>query len=177
MKKTMMGAVSIGTLAIASTLAFAAGTANAAPDLAATTVQSTVVTPDATAAPIADAQQIPASAELVDDAAPHDPQADFNTALGQGATQFGLATGVGGLVGGVTGAAVGCALGIATGGTLSALVSVGTLTPLGALGGCLLGGSTVGGVGTILGGAAAGIPVGILSIVQGANNLHAQGDL
>jgi hypothetical protein len=165
MKKTMMGAVSIGALAIASTVVFTAGAANAD-------------TPDApVAAPVANAQQIPATADPIDDAAPHDPQADFNAALGQGATQFGLATGVGGLVGGVTGAAVGCALGIATGGTLSALVSVGTLTPLGALGGCLIGGSTVGGVGTILGGAAAGIPAGILSIVQGANTLHSQGDL
>ncbi|MCX4096468.1 hypothetical protein [Nocardia sp. alder85J] len=132
--------------------------------------------PPAAGAPAdASAQPIPATAQLVDDAAPN-PQADFNAALGQAATQFGLATGVGGLVGGVAGAAVGCALGVATGGTLSALVSVGSLTPLGALGGCLLGGSTVGGIGTIVGGAAAGIPVGILSAVQAYNTLHAAGE-
>jgi hypothetical protein len=39
------------------------------------------------------------AAAPVDAATQHDPTADFNSALGGAATQFGLATGVGGMVG------------------------------------------------------------------------------
>jgi hypothetical protein len=246
MKKTMTSVVSLGTLAVASTLAFASGTADAAtPDLAAptpdthtmavplgpgmqyvgntedgsvslqtpfgmvttkgaqfqvadaqgrvlagpenfdvapkalTTVPST--TPASSAPQQASAAVAPdqaGAAAPVDDSTPaHDPTADFNGALGTAATQFGLATGVGGLIGGVSGAVLGCGLGVATGGSLTAVVSTGTLTPLGALGGCLIGVSTIGTVGTIVGGAALGIPVGIASVVQMYNTLHADGDI
>ncbi|MQY19118.1 hypothetical protein [Nocardia macrotermitis] len=109
------------------------------------------------------------------DAPAHDPQADFNSALGQAATQFGLATGVGGMVGGVGGVLIGCPVGIVTGGVLTSPTIIGT--PLGIIGGCILGASAVGGVGAIVGGAALGIPVGIASGVQMYNNLHAQGDI
>ncbi|MFF3569593.1 hypothetical protein [Nocardia jiangxiensis] len=109
------------------------------------------------------------------DASAHDPQADFNSALGTAATQFGLATGVGGMVGGVGGAIIGCPLGVVTGGVLTSATIIGT--PLGIIGGCILGASAVGGVGAILGGATLGIPVGIASGVQMYNTLHAQGDV
>ncbi|WP_067886311.1 hypothetical protein [Nocardia vaccinii] len=109
------------------------------------------------------------------DAPAHDPQADFNSALGTAATQFGLATGVGTMVGGVGGLLVGCPLGVATGGLLTAPTVIGT--PLGIVGGCLLGASVLGGVGAIVGGATLGIPVGVASGVQMYNSLHAQGDV
>jgi hypothetical protein len=119
----------------------------------------------------------PADAQVkpVDAPAPHDPAADFNSALGVAATQFGLATGVGAMAGGVGGALIGCPAGALTGGTLTAVTVVGT--PLGIAGGCLLGASVIGGVGAIVGGATLGIPVGIASGVQMYNSLHAQGDV
>ncbi len=109
------------------------------------------------------------------DAPAHDPQADFNSALGTAATQFGLATGVGAMVGGVGGVLVGCPLGVVTGGVLTSPTIIGT--PLGIVGGCILGASAVGGVGAIVGGATLGIPVGVASGVQMYNTLHAQGDV
>lgn len=115
------------------------------------------------------------AAAPVDAATPHDPTADFNSALGVAATQFGLATGVGGMVGGVGGALIGCPVGALTGGALTSVTVIGT--PLGIVGGCLLGASTIGGVGAIVGGATLGIPVGIASGVQMYNTLHAQGDV
>jgi len=111
----------------------------------------------------------------VDASTPHDPTADFETALGTAGTNFGLATGVGGMVGGVTGALIGCPVGIVTGGVLTSVTVIGT--PLGIIGGCLLGASTFGGLGAIAGGAALGIPVGIASGVQMYNTLHGEGDV
>ncbi|WP_254205172.1 hypothetical protein [Nocardia alni] len=114
-------------------------------------------------------------AKPVDDATKHDPSADFETALGTAGTNFGLATGVGGMVGGLTGAAIGCPLGVVTGGVLTSWTVIGT--PIGIVGGCLLGASTLGGVGAILGGATVGIPVGVASGVQMYNTLHSEGDV
>lgn len=104
---------------------------------------------------------------------PSDPMMDFEAALAVAATNFGAASSVGAMVGGVAGALIGCPLGVATGGTLMAPTIVGT--PLGMVGGCLIGAATVGGVGAIVGGAALGIPVAIASGVQMYNTLHAQG--
>jgi hypothetical protein len=117
------------------------------------------------------------TAQQVDAPAPHDPSADFETALGVAGTNLGVATGVGGMVGGATGAVIGCPVGVVTGGTLTGVVSAGTLTPVGAVGGCVAGASIVGSVGAIAGGALVGIPVGIASGVQMYNTLHAQGDV
>ncbi len=117
----------------------------------------------------------PQPAQPIDDATKHDPSADFETALGTAGTNFGLATGIGGMVGGLTGAAIGCPLGVVTGGVLTSWTVIGT--PIGIVGGCLLGASTLGGVGAIVGGAAVGIPVGVASGVQMYNTLHSEGDV
>ncbi|MGF6884120.1 hypothetical protein ABIA39_003639 [Nocardia sp. GAS34] len=132
---------------------------------------------EAASAPVDPITTHPADAAIkpVDAPAPHDPTADFNSALGVAATQFGLATGVGGMVGGVGGALIGCPVGALTGGALTAVTVIGT--PLGIVGGCLLGASTIGGVGAIVGGATLGTVVGIASGVQMYNTLHAQGDV
>lgn len=110
----------------------------------------------------------------VEQPTPADPQADFQSALGTAATNFGLAAGVGSMAGGVLGAVVGCPLGVVTGGALTAPTVV--LTPLGAAAGCAVGIATVGGAGAIIGGAALGIPVGIASAAQMYNTLHAKGE-
>ncbi|MFF3573926.1 hypothetical protein [Nocardia jiangxiensis] len=103
-----------------------------------------------------------------------DQQADFNAALGQAGAQFGLASGVGAMVGGVTGAAIGCPLGAITGGALMAVAP--PVTPLAAIGGCILGAGAMGGVGAILGGALVGGTVGVASAAQMYNTLHAKGE-
>lgn len=104
-----------------------------------------------------------------------DKSADFNSALGVAATNFGLATGVGGMVGGVAGLALGCPVGAVTGGLTFAPTVV--AAPLGAIAGCLAGAAIGGTLGPIIGGAALGVPVGIASGAQMYNTLHAQGDV
>lgn len=126
------------------------------------------------------AAPIAASAKHVDAPAPHDPSADFNTALGVAGTQFGLATGIGGMVGGVAGVVVGCPIGAVTGGLTvvpAAIPTLGAAELPGMALGCIVGAGTFGSIGAIVGGAAVGIPVGIASAVQAYNTLHAQGDV
>ncbi|QIS13982.1 hypothetical protein [Nocardia arthritidis] len=103
---------------------------------------------------------------------PADRMNDFNNALGIAATEFGLATGVGAMVGGVIGLGAGCVLGGAVG-----LFATALMPPLvlpGVLGACIMGAVDFGGVGAIIGGAALGIPVGIVAGVQMYNSLHAK---
>ncbi|WP_433521375.1 hypothetical protein ACQPZ2_29080 [Nocardia pseudovaccinii] len=104
-----------------------------------------------------------------------DPLADFEAALAVAGGNFGLAAGVGSMAGGLVGMAIGCPLGIVTGGALTSVTVIGT--PLGMIGGCLLGAGAVGGVGAMIGGAMVGIPVGIASAAQMYNTLHDQGHI
>ena len=101
-----------------------------------------------------------------------DSTADFNSALSVAATQFGLATGIGGMAGGLVGGVGGCAVG----GLLGAVVSPEFFFG-GGIPGCLAGLGLGATIGPIIGGAIVGIPVGIASGVQMYNSLHAAGDV
>jgi len=104
-----------------------------------------------------------------------DKNSDIQNAINNVGTNFGLATGVGAMVGGVGGALIGCPIGAITGGTLTGVVT--PVTPIGAVGGCILGAGAVGGLGAIVGGAAVGAPVGIASGIYEYQQLQANGDL
>jgi len=101
-----------------------------------------------------------------------DWQGDFNTDLGVASTQFGLATGVGGLVGGLVGVIGGCAVGGLIGAAISPEIFF-----TGGLPGCLAGIGLGGTIGPILGGALLGIPVGIASTAQMYNTMRLAGEV
>lgn len=95
-------------------------------------------------------------------------QDEFNSALGVAATQFGLATGVGGLAGGLIGAVGGCIVG----GTIGfALVPAFFLASGPA--GCLVGAGLGATIGPWIGAGIVGIPVGIAGAAQMFNTLNA----
>ncbi|WP_405498887.1 glycine zipper domain-containing protein [Nocardia sp. NBC_00511] len=96
-----------------------------------------------------------------------DTTADFNSALGTAATQFGLATGVGTLAGGVIGGIAGCVLG-ATVGAATLPVFFLASGPAGCLVGAALGAT----LGPVIGAAILGIPTGVASAVQMYNTLN-----
>ncbi|WP_157172679.1 hypothetical protein [Nocardia exalbida] len=102
-----------------------------------------------------------------------DSQETFNRALGVVATQFGLASGVGGMAGGIIGGTGGCLLGAVTGGTLLFPVSMGTLTLPAAMAGCMAGAGFGIAVGSVVGAAVVGIPVGIAALAQMNQTLNA----
>lgn len=150
-------------------VALAAGTASAAPASAAA-APSTPVGQTVSVKPTAGAVAGPLK--------PIDWQGDFNSNLAVAATNFGLATGIGGLVGGVAGVVLGCPLGAVTGGLAVATTVIALPTePLAVALGCLVGAATIGSIGPIVGGAVVGIPVGIASAVQMYNTMHAAGEV
>ncbi len=97
-----------------------------------------------------------------------DATSDFNSALSVAATQFGLATGIGGLAGGAIGGLGGCIVG----GTIGAAVLPVLFLASGPAG-CLVGLGIGATVGTITGSLLLGVPVGIASAVQMYNTLNA----
>lgn len=142
-------ALVLPVLAIAST-----GVANAAPAPGQPPVPYTSTRPAATAV---------------------DATADFNNAVALVANNFGLASGVGALAGGVVTAVAGCGIGAVTAGLTFATTVV--LTPLAALAGCLTGAALLATFGPIIGGAILGVPVGLASLAQAYNTLHAAGEV
>ncbi|MFT3899731.1 MAG: hypothetical protein QM728_05735 [Gordonia sp. (in: high G+C Gram-positive bacteria)] len=132
------------------------------------------------AAPTAWAATAPGSTRVDDDSsvAPKTQEqkdADIQNSLNNVGNNFGLATGVGAFVGGAGGAIIGCPLGAVTGGALTALAF--PLTPLGVVGGCIMGAGAVAGIGAVIGGAVVGVPVGIASAIFEYQLLRAHGDL
>ena len=107
--------------------------------------------------------------------APVDPAAEYNKAFTMLAGAYGNDSNVGRTVGAVTGAAVGCGVGAVTGGSLTMLVSAGTLTPLGAVGGCIIGAGTFGFFGGAIGGAVTGLPAVAAAWPQAYSELHSNG--
>ncbi|MQY25888.1 hypothetical protein [Nocardia aurantia] len=150
-------ATAIATLAIATT-ASAVGIATAAPALPASAAAE------------------PGHA-IADDgaAAQQSPEAQLDQAVGAMTGAFSNAKNDGTLIGTAAGVIIGCPVGAVTGGTLTALVSAGSLTPIGVVGGCILGGATLGGLGGAFGGAVTGIPALADAAGQQYNRLHAQG--
>ncbi|MEC3920677.1 hypothetical protein [Nocardia sp. CDC160] len=115
----------------------------------------------------------PAAPELIDDT--HDPQTDFNNAIGVAANQVGLAATAGSIAGTVIGAAIGCPIGALTAG-FTALPTGPIAVPAAALG-CVAGAGIGVGLGAAIGTAVVAGPVGIASAVQAYNTLHAAGDI
>lgn len=149
------------TTLAAIALVASAAVASAAP----TTRQSTAETPAASPGP---AQPGPRSA------APGDPGAGYLEAFDALAGGYATDSRSGGTVGTVVGAAAGCGLGAVTGGTLTLFVSAGSLTPLGVVGGCLIGADVMGFWGSTIGGAVTGIPA-LATGMQHANDLLRSG--
>ncbi|MCU1648174.1 MAG: hypothetical protein JWN03_8449 [Nocardia sp.] len=109
----------------------------------------------------------------IDDA--HDPQTDFNNAIGVAANQVGLAATAGAIAGTAVGVAIGCPLGAVTAG-FTALPTGPIALPAAALG-CVAGASIGIGIGAAIGTAVVAGPVGVASAVQVYNTLHAAGDI
>ncbi|WP_433622203.1 hypothetical protein [Nocardia sp. CA-120079] len=103
-----------------------------------------------------------------------DLMSDLNQAVEAANPPMGAALAVGSTVGSVVGAIIGCPFGMATGGTLTSLISVGTLTVPAMAAACLVGAVTFGGFGAVVGGVGLAIPVGIAAGVQKFNQLQAQ---
>jgi hypothetical protein len=113
------------------------------------------------------------SATRIDDT--HNPQDDFNNAVGVAANQVGLAATAGAVGGTVVGAALGCPIGAVTAG-FTALPAGPIAVPAAALG-CVAGAGIGVGLGAAIGTAVVATPVGIASAVQAYNTLHAAGDV
>ncbi|WP_228460738.1 hypothetical protein [Gordonia crocea] len=92
-------------------------------------------------------------------------------AIGNVATHFGFAYGVGAMVGGVAGAAIGCPIG-----AVAMQVSV-PVPVLPVVLGCVVGAGTIGTTGAILGGAAVAVPVAVASGSYEVSKLAANGVL
>jgi hypothetical protein len=196
--KKMTSAVATAALA-AGAVAIAAGTASAVPTTAAPVAGNThTITLAPTAAVARHAVQAqPVSAPVRPAATPHvaavvgpvagknnvarpvlkdiDWQSDFNSDLAVVATNFGLATGLGGMIGGVTGVTLGCPIGAATGGL--AFAPEAAAGGLALVAGCLAGSALLGTIGPVVGGAILGVPVLLSSAQWMYNTMHAAGEV
>jgi hypothetical protein len=107
-------------------------------------------------------------------AAPGDPVADLNSAVESADEHMGAAFGTGSIVGGALGILVGCPLGAVTGGSLTSLVTLGTMTLPAVIATCLAGATIAGAAGAFTGGVAFAIPVGIAAAADKYNQLQAE---
>lgn len=152
----------------AATVAAVGGTAAATPSVSddATAVvsnsESTTVAVDA-------ATENPANAATQ----PTDPGTEYMNAFTAITGAFANDSTVGRVVGTGIGLAVGCPLGAVTGGSLTLAVPV--LTPIGIIGGCIIGGSTLGFLGGTVGSIVSGSPAMANAFGQQYNSLHSKG--
>lgn len=105
-------------------------------------------------------------------AQPINTQADWNNAIGVVANNTAVATAAGATSGAIAGLVGGCVLGAVTGAVLTPPI----FFP-GALGGCVAGAGVGAGIGGAVGTIIAVVPVGIASVGQGYQMLHAAGDI
>jgi hypothetical protein len=131
-----------------------------------------IVAGTACAAP---APPAPPAASAAPTPAPIDPGAEYLKAFDNVALAYGNDSNIGRTVGTVAGLVVGCGLGAVTGGTLTLFVSAGALTPLGALGGCLIGAAGLGFWASTIGGVITGGPALLGALQQQYGALHAKG--
>ncbi|WP_067673875.1 hypothetical protein [Nocardia miyunensis] len=153
---TISRATALATLALAATT-LSMGAANAAP----------VQTKTVAATPAADKPAPAASSDA-------DRSAAIDAAVAATVGAYGNATHDSQLIATGVGAAVGCGVGAVTGGTLTVLTTAGTLTPVGVLGGCILGGAAFGGLSGFAAGLT-GIPPAVATATDQYNKLHAEG--
>ncbi|MFG3520897.1 hypothetical protein ACGF5S_11570 [Nocardia nova] len=104
---------------------------------------------------------------------PVDPTTEYLNAFDTIAGAWANDSTVGQVVGTAAGLAVGCPLGAITGGTLTIPVPV--LTPIGIVGGCILGAGTLGFLGGMAGGIATGGPSLANAVGDQYNSLHSKG--
>ncbi|WP_157186356.1 hypothetical protein [Nocardia jiangxiensis] len=141
----------------------------------ATAVAATAVAVATVAAGPASAEAPAAPAAPAGPAAPVDPGAEYLKAFDTLAGAYGNDSNSGRTAGAVIGSVVGCGVGAVTGGSITILVSAGTLTPIGVLGGCVLGAGTLGFFGGAIGGAATGLPAVAAAWPQAYDQLHSKG--
>ncbi|MGW0002416.1 hypothetical protein [Nocardia grenadensis] len=106
---------------------------------------------------------------------PLDRGAEIDKAVAAVGGAYAAAKGDGQLFGTAAGIIVGCPLGAVTGGSLTMLVSAGALTPLGVVGGCILGGGALGFLGGTIGGAVTGLPALAAAATEQYNGLQSKG--
>ncbi|NKY44458.1 hypothetical protein [Nocardia cerradoensis] len=104
---------------------------------------------------------------------PVDPTTEYLNAFDTIAGAWADDSTVGQVVGTAAGLAVGCPLGAITGGTLTIPVPV--LTPIGVVGGCILGAGTLGFLGGMAGGIVTGGPSLANAVGDQYNSLHSKG--
>ena len=105
--------------------------------------------------------------------APVDPGAEYMKAFDGVAGTFSNDSTVGRVVGTTAGILVGCPVGAVTGGTL--FLPVAPLTPVGIVGGCLIGAAALGFVGGTVGSVVSGSPATLNALNQQYQSLHSKG--
>ncbi|WP_153415892.1 hypothetical protein [Nocardia macrotermitis] len=106
-------------------------------------------------------------------AAPVDPGAEYLKAFDGIAGTFSNDSTLGRVVGTTAGVLVGCPVGAVTGGTL--FIPIAPLTPVGIVGGCLIGAAALGFVGGTVGSIISGSPATMNALTQQYQSLHSKG--
>jgi hypothetical protein len=153
-------------LAVAAS-AVTAGTAAAAPSSTDTT--AAVSANVAPAAEPVDEQQAPGAAQ----SGPVDPNTEYTKAFDAIAMAWGTDSTMGRVIGSGLGAVVGCGLGAITAGSL--VVAVPVLTPVMAVGGCVVGAGTAGFLGGTIGSIVTGAGPLADAVGQQYGSLHSKG--
>ncbi|NKY43620.1 hypothetical protein [Nocardia cerradoensis] len=106
-------------------------------------------------------------------ATPIDPGTEYLNAFTAVTGAFASDSTVGRVVGTAAGVAIGCPLGAVTGGSLTIAAPV--LTPVGIVGGCILGAGALGFVGGTVGSIISGSPALVNALGQQYSSLHSKG--
>ncbi|MBF6451192.1 hypothetical protein ACFYU5_34820 [Nocardia aobensis] len=164
-RKCEMRKITTTTALLLSLLAGAAGVANA---------DSGMTAPSRTQAASDQAQPVAGPDEGgATTPAPSDPGTEYLNAFTAITGAFAGDATVGRVIGTAAGVAVGCPLGALTGGTLTMAAPV--LTPVGIVGGCVLGAGALGFVGGTVGSIISGSPALAAAVGQQYNSLHSKG--
>jgi hypothetical protein len=121
------------------------------------------------AQPAGNPQQQPGAAPT----GPVDPGQEYLNAFTGVAGAFANDSTVGRVIGTAAGVVIGCPLGAVTGGTLT--LAMPALTPVGAIGGCIIGAGTLGFFGGLAGSIISGSPATVTALGEQYNSLHAKG--
>ncbi|MFB7720031.1 hypothetical protein [Nocardia sp. NPDC056100] len=138
---------------------------------AVTALASGVATAEADPSPIAQIQPIdepvPAAPATVD------PAVEYMNSLAALNTAFAVDSSLGRVIGATAGVVVGCPLGALTGGTLTLPMPV--LTPIGLIGGCIIGAGTLGFLAGTAGAVLSGSPAVAAELGRQYDTLHSKG--
>ncbi len=145
--------------------------------VAAMAVMATTLAAGTAAAESATPQQNPAPAAAAPSAPPAatDPVTAYTQAFVAVSGAFANDSTLGRVIGTGAGMVIGCPLGALTGGSLATVASLGTLTPIGIVGGCIIGAAGLGFVGGTVGSIISGSPAIATAMQQQYTQLHAEG--